>query len=145
MALAAAMAGPWAGVVALTSPVTAAGATARTVCHGVHGTTAGKTGRLTGCTKATTGGSGVIQAGSATLTDLVTWVNGGTTTIKITNSKPVAPDACASGSKEFHFVGKVTVSTGPAASISGGVSAFLCESTGSKGMISLLPGTVFKL
>ena len=141
----AAMTGPWAGVVALAGPSAAAGAAATAVCHGVKGTAQGRSATLTRCTKAATGGSGVIKAIGRTGTDLVTWTNGGTTTIKFRNAKPVAPDACASGFGELHIIGTVTASTGPSAGISGGVSALLCEPTSLKGPIHLLPGTLFRL
>ena len=141
----AAMTGPWAAVVALAAPGAAAGTAATAVCRGVQGTVQSPSAKLTGCTKAATGGSGVIKANGTTGTDLVTWANGGTTTLKFSNAKPVVPDACVSGFGELHIIGKVTASTGPSAGISGGVSALLCEPTSLKGKIHLLPGTLFKL
>jgi len=141
----AAMTGPWAGVVALAGPGGAAGVAATAVCHGVKGTVLGRSATLTGCTKAATGGSGVIKPVGRTRTDSVTWTNGGTTTIKFRTAEPVTPDACASGFDELHIMGTVTASTGPSAGISGGVSALLCEPASGKGPIHLLPGTLFRL
>lgn len=143
MAIAVAIAGPWAGVVATASPGSAAGASAKSSCESVTATVNGTSGKLGGCTIATTGGSGVIKGNGKTNVDVVTWANGRTTTVKFTNAKLVTPDVCAAGYREFHIIGKVTASTGPSASISGGVSAVLCESTSLKGKVFLLPGSDF--
>lgn len=143
VALMIAIVGPWAGIVGTSSLGSAAGATVKTSCHGLTANIRGKTGKVTGCTTSTTGGSGVIQLDGKKNTDLVTWKNGGTTTIKFTNAKLITPDACASGFTEFKSFGKVETSTGPAASIGGSVSALLCEPVTMTGKVFLLPGSLF--
>jgi hypothetical protein len=66
--------------------------------------------------------------------------NGGTTTFKFTNeATPAAP--CPTGAFALGLSGRVTSSTGAAASIRGHVAATLCLS-GNKG-VHLAPGTVW--
>lgn len=143
VALMMAIVGPWAGVVVTGSLATAVGAPVQTSCHRLTANIKGETGKLTGCTTSTTGGAGVIQLNGKNNTDLVTWKNGGTTTVKFTIAKLVTPDACASGFTGYHSSGKVTASTGPASSFGGAVSALLCEPISLKGNVPLLPGTLF--
>ena len=83
-------------VALLASPVTmialpldqaAGAATPATTCSVLAGPVAGP-GRLSGCTRSTTGGRGTFElatAGRRLTTDIVHWKNGGTTTFKFTN------------------------------------------------------------
>jgi hypothetical protein len=122
----------------------AAPSTSSASCHYVAATVAAKSGRLRGCTVATTGGTGVITVDAKKTGDIVTWANGGTTTFKFGKSQVVTPDACPSAYVEEHLTSTVTASTGAAASISGPTSAYLCFPSSGKGEVSLLHGTVWK-
>ena len=115
---------------------------AATTCTVLGGPVQGP-GRLSGCTRATTGGRGTFElltGGRLRTTDIVHWKNGGTTTFKFTNeATPAAP--CPTGAFALGLSGRVTSSTGPAASIRGHVAATVCLS-GNKG-VHLAPGTVW--
>ena len=132
---------PVVGVVGLS---TQAGAASSTTCSGVIGTAQGKHASLTGCTVATTGGSGIVGT-DASGGDLVRWSNGGTTKFKFTEVKVnAAKDPCPSGQYEHHLQAKVIKSTGAAAAVSGKVSAYFCVPSSHKGKITLVPGTLWK-
>lgn len=115
-----------------------------TACSTVTAKVSSPSGELSGCTVATTGGSGVIREDGAKTGDIVTWANGGTTTFKFGKSTLVKPDACPSGHAEEHLAGTVTGSTGAAAGISGSTSAYVCIPRKKHGEVSLLAGTVWK-
>lgn len=118
-------------------------ATPATACTVLAGPVAGP-GRLSGCTRATTGGRGTFEletAGRRLTTDVVHWKNGGTTTFKFTNgATPAAP--CPTDTTPLGLSGRVTSSTGAAASIRGHVAATVCL-PGNKGSVRLAPGTVW--
>jgi hypothetical protein len=121
---------------AVTAPVT--------VCHALTATPRATTAKISSCTKTTTGGSGSISANGTGTGDVVHWANGGITTIAFGKTGVVKKDLCPTGFYEVHLVATVTGSTGPAAKISGPVSAFVCVPKNLKGKDSLLTGTVFK-
>jgi hypothetical protein len=141
--LAIALVGPWAGVLGTSSLAAAGGATTKTRCSGLTANVNGKLGKLTGCTATTTGGSGVIQLKGKHNTDLITWINGGTTTVTFNNAKLITPNVCSSGFTEYLSSGKVKVSTGPAVGITGGVSGLFCTPISGHGKGFLLPGALF--
>ena len=120
----------------------AGAATPATTCTVLGGPVAGP-GRLSGCTRSTTGGRGTFElltGGRLRTTDIVHWKNGGTTTFKFTNgATPAAP--CPTGTLALGLSGRVTASTGAAASIRGHVAATVCL-PGNKG-VHLAPGTVW--
>jgi hypothetical protein len=121
-----------------------AGATTpATTCTVLAGPVGGP-GRLSGCTRSTTGGRGTFElatAGRRLTTDVVHWKNGGTTTFKFTNgATPAAP--CPSGTLALGLSGRVTSSTGAAASIRGHVAATVCL-PGGNGSVRLASGTVW--
>ena len=122
----------------------AGAATPATTCTVVAGPVAGPSARLSGCTRSTTGGRGtfeLVTAGRRRTTDIVHWKNGGTTTFKFTNgATPAAP--CPPGTLALGLSGRVTSSTGAAASIRGHVAATVCL-PGNKGSVRLAPGTVW--
>jgi hypothetical protein len=122
-----------------------AGAASSTTCSGVVGKLQAKHARLTGCTVATTGGSGVFRLDSSANGDLVKWSNGGTTIFQF---KPVrsnaATSSCPSGEIEDHLQAKVIGSTGAASAVRGRVSAYLCFPPSAKGSVTLMPGTLWK-
>ena len=126
------------GMLALSSSVEAMGAT---TCSAITGRASTPTARLAGCTVSTTGGGGTL--GGSNGIDVVTWKNGGTTTIHLSNHGGTK-DHCPSGSSEFYLNGTVTGSTGAAAGIAGSVRAELCITGTKKETVSLLTGTVFK-
>jgi hypothetical protein len=125
---------------------TQAGAASSTTCSGVVGTVDANHASLNGCTVATTGGSGVVGVDASHTGDLVRWSNGGTTKFKFKAVKVnAAKDPCESGQTEHHLQAKVIKSTGAAAAVSGKVSAYLCiPSSGKKGKVTLVPGTLWK-
>ena len=128
-------------VLPLDQPVSAA--TPATTCTVLAGPVAGP-GRLSGCTRSTTGGRGTFEfltGGRLRTTDIVLWKNGGTTTFKFTNgATPAAP--CPAGTFALGLSGRVTSSTGAAASIRGHMAATVCL-PGNKGSVRLAPGTVW--
>jgi hypothetical protein len=130
--------------IALPMDQQAGAATPATTCTVVGGPVAGPAGRLSGCTRSTTGGRGTFElatAGRRLTTDIVHWKNGGTTTFKFTNgATPAAP--CPTGTLALGLSGRVTSSTGAAASIRGHVAATVCL-PGNKGSVRLAPGTVW--
>ena len=122
----------------------AAGApTPATTCTVLAGPVAGP-GRLSGCTRSTTGGRGTFElamGGRRLTTDIVHWKNGGTTTFKFTNgATPAAP--CPTGTFALGLSGRVASSTGAAASIRGHVAATVCLPS-NNGSVRLAPGTVW--
>lgn len=130
-------------VIALPLDHAAGAATPATTCTVLAGPVAGP-GRLSGCTRSTTGGRGTFElatAGRRLTTDIVHWKNGGTTTFKFTNgATPAAP--CPTGTFALGLSGRVTSSTGAAASIRGHVAATVCL-PGDNGSVRLAPGTVW--
>jgi len=112
-----------------------------TTCDALSGKAVSPSGSLTGCTAATTGGSGHLTGSG--VVDTVNWANGGTTTFRL-NSHIVNKSDCASGAMEIALKGTVTKSTGAAAGIKGRVSAHLCFTGTKPEKVSLLTGTVFK-
>ncbi len=118
-------------------------ATPATICTVVAGPVEGP-GQLAGCTRSTTGGRGtfeLVTGGRRLTTDIVYWRNGGTSTFKFTNGATPA-GRCPTGTTPLGLSGRVTSSTGPAASIRGHVAATVCL-PGIKGSVRLAPGTVW--
>ncbi len=125
-------------------PASPAGATTpapRATCKTLVGLAASPTATLGECTLATTGGGGTI-AGVSASTDLVTWKNHGTTTFSFSHVRLTA-DACAKGSYEYRWTGKVTASTGAASAVTGKIAALICVTANAKGKATLLPGTAW--
>ena len=122
----------------------AGAASPATTCTVVAGPLSSPAGRLAGCTRSTTGGRGtfeLVTAGRRLTTDIVHWKNGGTTTFKFTNgATPAAP--CPTGTLALGLSGRVTSSTGAAASIRGHVAATVCLPS-NNGSVRLAPGTVW--
>jgi hypothetical protein len=122
----------------------AGAASSATTCAALSGPVTGKPGRLSGCTLSTTGGRGTFvlaTSGHRLTTDIVNWKNGGTTTFRFTNgATPMAP--CPSGTSALGLSGRVTSSTGAAATIRGHVAATVCL-PGLRGSVHLAPGTVW--
>ena len=95
------------------------------------------------CVVGNTGGrSKAMPAANLASGGTIKWVNGKTTTVKLTVTQGSAAN-CAVGDTEYDAVGKVTADTTGSVKIGGKVSAHVCVSP--TGALSLVPGTAAKL
>jgi hypothetical protein len=108
----------------------------------LKGNSSQPTAKLSGCTGSTTGGAGTIDGSSAPNTDVVTWMNSGTTSFTYTKVL-LSKDRCPAGSDEYKWTGTVTASTGAASAITGTVKALICLATDARAKASLLTRTVW--
>jgi hypothetical protein len=133
---------PVVGAIGLSS---LAGAASPTTCSGVVGKVQGDHATLSGCTAATTGGSGVLASDPSANGDLVKWSNGGTTIFKFKPTRSnAAKNTCPSGKIEDHLQSKVIESTGAATAVTGRVSAYLCFPSSGKGNVTVMSGTLWR-
>ena len=114
-----------------------------TVCRVLSGPV-DKPNHMRGCTRSTTGGSG-IGTGTGYRTILIDWKNGGTTTLEIALGPVPKRNPCRVGDQVVALRGVVTSSTGAASAVSGKISATLCLPLSGSRSISLVPGTVWRL
>jgi hypothetical protein len=126
------------GALLVASPAQAA---SPTTCSAISGKADSPTASLTGCTSATTGGSGTLSASHTKDVDTVTWKNGGSTDFRLKGHGGSGAQ-CPPDSLEIMLRGTVTKSTCAASSIKGAVSADVCLKGTKKGKVSLLAGTV---
>jgi hypothetical protein len=132
---------PGIGAVSLS---TQAGAASLATCSGVAGKAQGAHLALSGCTVATTGGSGLLGADTSGTGDVVKWSNGGTTKFKFTDVPPSGAKQHCPGKTEVHLQGHVTKSTGSAVAVFGKVSAYPCLPIAGRGDVSLVRGTLWR-
>ena len=109
-------------------------------------------GGLSGCTPATTRGSGklvIVQlignpAGNGALT--ITWANHGTTTATVSLGGTVHVRGCPATSAGTEITGKVTASTGAASGVHGAIKVKICIASaakpGTSTAVTLVPGSV---
>jgi hypothetical protein len=138
------------GVWAVSSPASAA--TAPPSCSALKGTETGKSDTLSGCVPtANTGGSGtsVTKLGKGTTgSATITWASkhGTTTTSYSYSIVATAKEKCGAGATEIIETGKVTKSTGLAATaIKVGQKTTATVCLAKSGALSLLKGTKFVL
>ena len=95
------------------------------------------------CKVGNTGGASKAMPATALASGgTIKWVNGKTTTVKLTVTQGSAAN-CAVGDSEYDAKGKVTADTTGSVKIGGAVSAHVCVAP--SGAISLVPGTAAKI
>ena len=131
-----------AGVLAMAAPSSASPATFVGIkCKSMVGNIA-TTVTMKKCNGNTGGASKAMAATSLASGGTIQWVNGKSTTVKLTVAQGNSA-LCPSGSTEYNATGKTTADTTGSAPVGGKVKAQVCVS--GTGAITLVPGTVAKI
>jgi len=131
-----------AGSLLALSPVADAATTpAGIICSKLTGNIA-TTVTLSTCTGNTGGKSKAIKSTALASGGKITWVNGKTTTVKLT-VKQGPGGKCPATAKEYIATGKVTADTTKSAKVGGPATAKVCAAP--NGALTLEPGTKAKL